>query len=61
MSHDGERGLVDNLHRLVVIFGFDEVFDVPDLNGVVLTCTHELICLSWSEVDAADILVVALE
>lgn len=61
MCHHSEHGLVDSLNFIVILIRLNNLLDVPDLNGVVLTRTHELLSLLWGEVDATDVLIMSFE
>lgn len=61
MSHYSQLGLIHNFHRLICRFALYKLFDVPNFNGVVLTCAHKLIAFPGRKTYAADILIVAFE
>mmetsp|Transcript_4577 Transcript_4577/g.6943 ORF Transcript_4577/g.6943 Transcript_4577/m.6943 type:complete len:208 (-) Transcript_4577:1198-1821(-) len=61
MSHHGQSGLVHVDHLSAAGFLLHEGFDIPDLNSVVLACTHERLAGLGGEVDAADGSGVTLE
>jgi hypothetical protein len=59
MTHDSHLSRVNfDRHPLLL---FIELGDIPDLDGIVLRCTHEKVVAFGSEADTGYVLVVASE
>ena len=63
MSHHSHRCLIHHLDiiRMGRVSITHEFLDIPHFDGAVLACTDKELASLWSEVDAANVLVVASE